>query len=212
MPSEANLEASITPTSNTVAIGSTAVFSVSVSGGTAPYTYQWYESGQIISAETSSQMSITKNSEGTYTFYCEVTDNDGAIDTTATATLTVTSHSQVTEWVLTIETSAGGTTIPSPGSYNYAENAEVQVTAQPDTGYSFDHFIIDGENETSNPTTIIMDSDHNLRVVFTSSTLGPSTSETDETQQVKQFETISIALIITCLAIIVIAYQRGQKK
>jgi hypothetical protein len=53
---------------------------VSVSGGTSPYTYQWYLNGVAISAATSSSYTfILSNSmvggESQFTFYCEVFDS-----------------------------------------------------------------------------------------------------------------------------------------
>jgi len=52
------------------------------SGGTTPYSYQWYTgssgSGTAISGATSSTYTTSESSSGTYDFYVEVTDSDGS--------------------------------------------------------------------------------------------------------------------------------------
>lgn len=60
-----------------------------------------------------------------------------------------------------------GTTTPSEGTHNYQEGADVSVTAYPSTGWSLNHWVIDGVSGTSdNPTIIDMDSNHNITAVF----------------------------------------------
>jgi len=67
---------------------------------------------------------------------------------------------------LTITTTTGGTTDPSPGTYTYWEGTIVSVTANPYTNYVFDHWELDGFWYSSNPISVTMDSDHTLRAVF----------------------------------------------
>ena len=67
---------------------------------------------------------------------------------------------------LTITTTSGGTTTPSPGTHTYANATIVEVTAIPDVGYSFDYWLLDGEVRTENPITIIMDSNYTLEAHF----------------------------------------------
>ncbi|MGA7724332.1 MAG: immunoglobulin domain-containing protein [Opitutaceae bacterium] len=76
------------PTSQTVASGSTAVFSFAASGAPVP-TYQWYDNGTAIPSATSSTLVIsgsTAANEGTYT--CTATNSTGSV-TSNPATLTV---------------------------------------------------------------------------------------------------------------------------
>ena len=82
----------------------------------------------------------------------------------------------IPEYVLTIDTTTGGTTDPLPGSYKYPENTTVKVTAIPDTGYNFDHWILDGITYTSNPVNVLMDADHTLTAYF--SEVSPPPPET----------------------------------
>jgi hypothetical protein len=62
----------------------------------------------------------------------------------------------------------GGTTDPAPGTYSYAANSTVQVTAIPDADYVFDHWELDTINVgPANPYTVLMDNNHTLKAVFT---------------------------------------------
>ncbi|GAJ06726.1 unnamed protein product [marine sediment metagenome] len=70
------------------------------------------------------------------------------------------------EHVLTIATTIGGTTTPSPGTYPHVENTTATVTAVPDSGFNFDHWILDGATYTSNPINVLMDTDHSLTAYF----------------------------------------------
>jgi len=70
-------------------------------------------------------------------------------------------------YTLTITASAGGTTDPSPGSYEYDTGAVAVVSATHDIGYIFDHWELDGDNVGStNPINVIMTSDLTLHAVF----------------------------------------------
>jgi hypothetical protein len=69
---------------------------------------------------------------------------------------------------LTITTTAGGTTTPSPGTYVYNNGTLVNVTATANVGYVFDHWILDGLNVGGvNPYTVLMNQNHTLNAVFT---------------------------------------------
>ena len=68
---------------------------------------------------------------------------------------------------LIINSAVGGTTTPPPGTYTYDEGTVVTVTAYPDAGYLFSHWILDSQTNTSNPIDIIMDRDYELTPVFT---------------------------------------------
>jgi Zn-dependent metalloprotease len=86
------------PSPVTVAAGSTASFSVTATGGTAPYTYQWMRNGADIAGATSAGYSLTaQTTDNGAVFSVKVTDS-ATTPTTATssgATLTVSSGSAV---------------------------------------------------------------------------------------------------------------------
>jgi len=70
-------------------------------------------------------------------------------------------------YYLTITTTAGGTTGPTPGTYTYTANSIIQVTAIPYDNYLFDHWELNDVNVGSNnPCIVIMDRNHTLKAFF----------------------------------------------
>ena len=74
---------------------------------------------------------------------------------------------QVSNVVLQVIAVLGGTTDPLPDIYKYPLGESVKVAAIPDEGYSFSHWLLDGELRKDNPIIIVMDKDHKLEAVFT---------------------------------------------
>jgi len=69
---------------------------------------------------------------------------------------------------LTVSAGAGGTTSPVPGVYSHPCGSCIDITAIPDEGYRFDHWVLDGSPAGSaNPYSVLMDDDHALHAVFT---------------------------------------------
>ena len=68
-------------------------------------------------------------------------------------------------YILTVSSSEGGTTNPSPGQYNQDPGTEISITAIPETGYKFSEWSgsISG---TENPFSINMDSDKSIMANF----------------------------------------------
>jgi len=60
----------------------------------------------------------------------------------------------------------GGTTNPSPGTYEYIEGIEVSVLAVPDQNYDFDYWTLDGLASYYNPAQVLIDQNHDLVVYF----------------------------------------------
>jgi hypothetical protein len=86
------LAISTNPASQTVNAGSAVTFTVAATGGTAPYTYQWYKNGTAVSGATAATYSFTTAlTDSGSTFYAKVTDHatTAATVTSTTATLTV---------------------------------------------------------------------------------------------------------------------------
>ncbi|MEM2954299.1 MAG: PKD domain-containing protein, partial [Candidatus Bathyarchaeia archaeon] len=73
------LVVSISPSSFTLDVGQSQQFNSTVSGGTSPYSYQWYLNGTPVSGATSDSWNFTPTSIGFYTVYVNVTDSLGAI-------------------------------------------------------------------------------------------------------------------------------------
>jgi hypothetical protein len=124
--------------------------------------------------EGSYSISVVGIGSGTYTLkITKITEQtfiqNISSGTTHTYITTVTdSQSQtIPIYSLNITSTAGGTTNPPPGTYNYETNTTVQVTAIPASGYQFDHWELDNTNVgSSNPYMILMNKDHELKAVF----------------------------------------------
>lgn len=69
-------------------------------------------------------------------------------------------------YTLTIVASTGGSTFPEPDVYTYEVRSVVNVTARTNTGYSFIHWLLDGEEQHGDTTTLFMCSNHTLEAVF----------------------------------------------
>jgi len=96
-------------------------------------------------------------------------------------------------YTLTISVTAGGTTNPSPGTYTYTAGIVVQVLATPYTNYLFDHWLLDGISNVSNPINVTMNTNHTLQAFFVSLP-GPSIHITPigETINVTSGETFTL--------------------
>jgi hypothetical protein len=75
--------------SATVMTGQNWSFVVHSNGGVSSHRYQWYEGTTSIAGKTDAVLTISKATAGTYTFYCRVTDAEGATADSNTVTLTV---------------------------------------------------------------------------------------------------------------------------
>lgn len=70
-------------------------------------------------------------------------------------------------FVLNLTTTAGGTTIPAPGTYNYDKGVYLGVGAYPDEGYRFIEWQEAGVRVSTNPTMdVVFDRDRDLTAVF----------------------------------------------
>jgi hypothetical protein len=68
---------------------------------------------------------------------------------------------------LTISNGAGGSISPSRGVYRYNTGALARVTARANSGYVFDHWVLDGLNYSAdNPVYVPMCRNHTLQPVF----------------------------------------------
>jgi hypothetical protein len=136
------------------------------SGETGPANGWWYAA--------STNVTLTAQSVTQYTFQYWNVDNtsQGAGVTTITVVMDAphkaTAHyTQVTTYKLKIETTTGGTTNPTSGTYTYAAGTQVQVTANPSSGYIFDHWELNGTNVgTATTYTVTMNANYILKAFF----------------------------------------------
>jgi outer membrane protein assembly factor BamB len=87
---------SISPTSVTMDVGQSQLFTSSVTGGTAPYTYQWYLNGAPVSGATKPTWTFTPTSAGSVTVYLTVTDSASAVATSNIVSVTVNGPLSIT--------------------------------------------------------------------------------------------------------------------
>jgi hypothetical protein len=83
------LSASISPLSASITVGNSVTFTSTVSGGTSPYSYQWYLDGNPVSGATSNSWTFTPTTSGIHYVYLKVTDNVGNTTQSETAQVTV---------------------------------------------------------------------------------------------------------------------------
>ena len=104
-----------------------------------------------------------------------------------------------TVYKLTITATTGGTTNPSSGTYNYTVGTELNVTAIPNVGYSFNHWLLDGNMRTENPITVTMDSNHTLEAYFADN-IPPEISEPRQdppANNVQPFQNVTVTVNVT---------------
>ncbi len=119
------------PSNQSATVGNTATFSVNT-GGTSPYTYQWYKNGSQISGATNNSYitaSLTLSDNGN-TYYCYVTNCLGNNNATSNnATLTVNTSSTYGSVNVTINPSgavSAGATWNLDGAGTYASGYTLQ--------------------------------------------------------------------------------------
>jgi len=83
------LSASISPLSASINLGQSVSFTSAVSGGTSPYTHQWYVDDNPVSDATSASWIFTPTASGIYYIHVKVTDSKGNMTQSETARVTV---------------------------------------------------------------------------------------------------------------------------
>lgn len=151
IPTATPLAVTISPSSATIPVGQTQSFTSSVSGGTAPYQYQWRING--VNTGTGASFSFAPSTAGVYQVDLVVTDATNTSVASNIATVTVTQTAQhillVSTTPLTgIPITINGVSYSSPASV-LVDTSQTTVTV-PATfgGYSF----VQWENGSTNPT------------------------------------------------------------
>lgn len=80
---------SVLPTSAIMDMGQSRQFNSSVTGGTSPFSYQWYLNGTAASGATNTTWTFVPSSSGSYNIYVNVTDTVGFTAKSSAATVTV---------------------------------------------------------------------------------------------------------------------------
>jgi len=113
--------------------------------------------------------------------------------------LSIPASSELLHYDLTITTTTGGTTNPSPGTHAYITGTEATVTAIPEAGYSFDHWELDGIGIGSdNPVDVPMDNNHTLAAVFVDDTppeIGDPAQ--DPAENIQPGQNVTVTAVVT---------------
>jgi len=70
-----SLSVSITPPSASIDIGESVEFNSTVSGGTSPYSFQWFLNGSYVNGAASQSWIFKPPSKGTYSVHLRVNDS-----------------------------------------------------------------------------------------------------------------------------------------
>jgi hypothetical protein len=85
------LTVSISPTSASIVVGQSVIFTSTASGGYTPYTYQWYLNDAPVSGATSGSWTFTPTTSGICYVYLKVTDANNNVVQSETARISVAS-------------------------------------------------------------------------------------------------------------------------
>jgi parallel beta-helix repeat protein len=164
---------SISPSSATLEVGQSMLFTSSVSLGTAPYTYQWYLDGSAVSGATSSTWTYTPSAVGSHTIYVIVTDNVGSHAQSDTVRvlvgylLTLSANVTAPNLTFTIDGktySGSASVILSPG--NYTITASTQVLIKRNRLYSAYYYFVEWSGfSTQTGATITIDLTANTSLI-----------------------------------------------
>jgi len=88
-PPPTSLNVSITPLSTTTHVNETVHFTSTVSGGTAPYSFQWFLNGTSVPSATSNNWNFTPAAIESDNVYLTVTDDNGTTKNSDNASVTV---------------------------------------------------------------------------------------------------------------------------
>jgi hypothetical protein len=89
VPAPAPLTVSISPMSASILVGQQLTFTSTVSGGTPPYTYQWYLNGEPVAGANSTSWTFKRTAPGIYYVFLKVTDAKGNTAQSDVARITV---------------------------------------------------------------------------------------------------------------------------
>lgn len=79
-----------------------------------------------------------------------------------------------TSFMMTIQSSPNGTTVPSAGSYSHVAGENVTLNAVVNAGYEFDYWLVNGAVETTNPLVLTVTNDVTIGPVFSALAVSPA--------------------------------------
>jgi len=180
---------SISPPFSVMDAGQSQTFIPLVSGGTIPYSYQWYLNGAPVPGATDSMWTFAPSSSGSYTVYLQVTDATGQVATSSNAPVSVNGPLSVTVSPTTVTMGVGQSQVfnssvsggTNPYSYQWylnrspvsgANNPTWTFTPTSNGSYIVVVNVTDsvGMQATSNPATVTANNGNIHDVAVTSVT------------------------------------------
>jgi hypothetical protein len=133
-------------------------------GDAGPLNGWWYDDGVPVAL---SSQSVT----GFVFLYWDVDGSPGGNGVESITVNMNADHVAISHYVplygLTIISTVGGTTDPSPGSYTRCSGSTVSVKVTVYNGYVFGHWELDASNVGSgSPYSVLMNADHTLKAFF----------------------------------------------
>jgi len=139
---------------------------------------------------------------------------NGALNTSNPVTLTIASDlvidpvfsmlSSPSPLAVIVQPSQNGTTVPASGIYNYSIGAQVTFTAIPNSGHDFNHWLVNGDLNTTNPLATTITTSLEIVPVFTQQVSSPI-----EPEPLQENQTSTNPLAI--LAITLLSPAEGEK-
>lgn len=105
----------------------------------------------------------------------------------------------MTENMLLLSCGAGGSTSMNVGVYALEKGSRAVISATPNEGYIFDHWILDTEALLGNPLTVIMDESHVLHASFKTQAVGYYTLNVHATINSEPLKGASVRLVTSAL-------------
>ena len=179
----------------------------SLGGSTSP-------SAGVYPKNDSSPVTVTATADTGYSFTYWVLDGrnvtDNPINVPMTADHTVVPVFQLLNFTLTILPSNNGTTTLAAGTYSYSYGTNVTVTASPNAGYEFNHWILDSTIVTSNPINVTINENHTLQPFFQTAPSPPLSSPLSPqlTMYLTIFAIVAAALLVAFAIFVIIERRR----
>lgn len=146
------------PVSQTVIAGSAATFSVGITAGTAPVSYQWRFNGNNIVGATNSTYTVANVQTNLAGGYSVLVSNSVGNLVSSVATLAV-------RYSLTVTKSGSGTVSVSPAGTSFTPGTTVTLVATPSAFYRFTGWTGD-VTSTASTITVNMTTNRTIRANF----------------------------------------------
>ena len=171
-------------------------------GETGPPNGWWYDNG----------VDVAPTAQPVTGYAFAYWDVDGSSQGNGIDTIAVemnTFHTAIAHYVplydLVIETTTGGTTVPSPGTYSYCCGSTADVKATVQSGYVFHNWELDTVNAgSSSPYLVLMNAHHTLKAVFTPTPVGGEWIPIDKSVFLTPLlEWVSLMIVMTASFVVV---------